>query len=277
MVPSGPLPSFCRPPLSEVVLALQFENLDRLDVRHLGRIAKAFESKFPGFSVLPPIEPAVERFDRHRAAARLSVQVLDAPIFPRIWLTSDGGEELVQIQRDRLMHNWRQTSNRSEYPRYSSVRDAFAWDWSTLEDSVQELGIGQLLPTQCEVSYVNRIPAGTREGGFADPSRIFGFISSSLALHGQANYEAMTFSSTGVSTGVDQAGGVLMGRLITEIGSAVDNEALFYGFTLTLRGAPAQRTKEGVLQFFDFAHERIVRGFAALTTPEMHIQWERER
>jgi hypothetical protein len=45
--------------------------------------------------------------------------------------------------------------------------------------------------------------------------------------------------------------------------------------TLTARGRPASSTLEDVLSWFNMGHEWIVRGFAHLTTPEMHALWER--
>lgn len=44
---------------------------------------------------------------------------------------------------------------------------------------------------------------------------------------------------------------------------------------LTARGIPLGEDLDGVLRCFEFGHALIVRGFAAITTPEMHRIWER--
>ena len=279
MAAQSELPSFRRPPLGEMVLALQFESLAQLDIRHVGLITERFQDQFPTFAVQPPLEPTLERFDRHHAVPTFSVQMRDVPLFPRMWLMDGKNVELVQIQPDRLMHNWRRVSDADEYPRYSQLRDAFARDWARLSDVLAELHLGVLQATQCEVSYVNHIEAGVPEGGYADPARVFTFLAPSVMHHGQADYEGVAFSSSGVakSRGPDDEG--ILARFFIELGSGsiARKNQLVYQLNLTVRGAPATRDLSGVLQFFDFAHERIVRGFCELTTPEMHKSWERER
>ena len=45
--------------------------------------------------------------------------------------------------------------------------------------------------------------------------------------------------------------------------------------TLTARGAPLGEDIEGAFAFFELGRRWIVKGFADLTTPEMHRAWER--
>jgi hypothetical protein len=48
-----------------------------------------------------------------------------------------------------------------------------------------------------------------------------------------------------------------------------------YVMNLTARGRPDEESIEGALRFLDIGREWIVRGFAAVTTPEMHAIWRR--
>jgi uncharacterized protein (TIGR04255 family) len=269
------LPSFRKPPVGEVVLGLQFEELDGLDLRHVGQLASRFENKYPRFETQVPLDPAIERFDGPRHARPVSIEVTEPPLFPRLWLAAATGEEMVQLQKDRLLHNWRHTPIGAEYPRYPRLREQFAEDWSVVDSFVQEHQLGTILPTQCEVVYVNQIEA---DGGsvHADPSRYFSFIGPALCRHGQSEFEAVTFSTSGVTRAVTERGS-LAGRLFVELTSGlnVSTRKPTYRFALTVRGAPASRDLGGVLEFFDFARERIVRSFVELTTPEMHEHWER--
>ena len=45
--------------------------------------------------------------------------------------------------------------------------------------------------------------------------------------------------------------------------------------TLTARGAPTKKDFGGVMAFFDIGREFIVRGFASITTAQMHRIWGR--
>ena len=277
MPASTPLPSFRKPPVGEVLLALQFEQLSRFDLRHVGPLVERFVSKYPGFETQPPLAPAIERFDGPRPAQGIRVEMIEMPLFPRLWLLAAKGEELVQVQQDRLMHNWRQTPIGAEYPRYPSLRSQFIEDWNVLEGFVRDNGLGALLPTQCEVSYVNQIDAGAgpRHG---DPSEYFSFFAPPLCRHGQAEFEAVTHSSSGMAR-EETEGGPLIGRLFVEVTSGVNTatKKLTYQFGLTVRGTPLTQTLDSVVQFFDFARDRIVRAFAELTTPSMHKLWERQQ
>lgn len=218
----------------------------------------------------------VERFDGPRAVRPISIEMMEPPHFPRIWLGDASGNELVQIQRDRLMHNWRHTAIGSEYPRYPRLRKEFASDWAVMDSFLRDHRLGELLPTQCEVVYVNLIEA---DGGLlhADSSRYFSFFAPAVHAQGLSEFEAVSFSMTSVAkSATDQ--GAHIGRLFVEVSSGVNPATRLptYQFSLTLRGAPPTRDLEGVLSFFDFARTRIVCVFAELTTPQMHEIWEKQ-
>jgi len=262
-----------------VLLAAQFQQIEQLDLRHVGALAERFAQKYPNFQTQAPLEPVIERFDGPKSARGISIDMVEPSLFPRLWLVGAKGEELVQIQRDRLMHNWRHTPIGSEYPRYPRLRCEFAEDWSVLEVFLEEHKLGRLLPTQCEVSYFNQIEAvGTSSSGgiHADPSTFFSFLAPPLCGHGQSQFEAVTFSSSGVARQETDTG-VITGRLFVEVTSGLNiaTRKQVYQFMLTLRGAPTAQHLDSVLAFFDFARERIVRAFTELTTPEMHRKWER--
>lgn len=259
-----------------MILVLQFENLDRLSVRHAGMLAEKFEAQFPDFAVHPPLDPIIEQFDGPRFGQQVSFQLSEVPLFPRIWLVSTSGAEVVQIQRDRLMHNWRRGPNSdATYPRYPSLREAFTKDWETLAGFLREHDLGALLPTQCEVSYVNHIDADSGSGGYRDPANVFSFLSPALAQLSQGSFEVVTHSSTYKVATSSPRGEQLLGRLYAELGSGVtrNRNGRVYQLSLLLRGAPASRDLDGVLEFFDFARERIVKSFADLTTDAMHKEW----
>lgn len=277
MLTLSPLPSFRKPPVGEVLLAIQFQQLDRLNLRHIGPLCDRFGDRYPQFEIQASLPPVVERFDGPRPIRGLSIEMMDVPTFPRLWLIDAKGEELVQLQRDRLMHNWRNTPIGSEYPRYPRLREQFLSDWKVLEAFASASQLGDLLPTQCEVVYTNQIEADDGSGrSHADPSAFFSFFAAPLCNHGQSEFEAVTYSSSGVAQEAREKG-TIRGRLFVELTSGVNlaTRKLTYQLQLTLRGSPLSQDIGSALQFFDFARARIVRAFAALTTPEMHKKWER--
>jgi hypothetical protein len=82
---------------------------------------------------------------------------------PRLLFHSKDRQEIVQIQDDRLMHNWRAQSDDAEYPRYhKKLRPCFE---RQLESFVSFLGQEKLdtpVFDQIEVTYVSMMPSGSR-------------------------------------------------------------------------------------------------------------------
>src|SRR5205823_1160448 len=90
----------------------------------------------------------------------LRIQVLNAPPLPRCWFLNASGTQLIQVQRDRFAHNWRKVGDGDAYPRYERMRDAFKRELEVFETFLTREALGELVPNQCEVTYVNHIIAG---------------------------------------------------------------------------------------------------------------------
>src|SRR5258706_6722338 len=110
------LPNFEPPPVSEVVLGVQFESLKAFRIVHIGMLWQEFREKFPLTEEHAPLEPVIERFGINHAVGKVSLQILDAPPIPRCWFLNAAGADLIQIQSDRFLRNWRKVEEDSEYP-----------------------------------------------------------------------------------------------------------------------------------------------------------------
>src|SRR5829696_8254411 len=73
---------------------------------------------------------------------------------------NETGSELVQVQRDRIVHNWRRLTPESPYPHYEALRPSFSEDLTDFQAFLDEFGIGKFNPYQCELTYINPIPLG---------------------------------------------------------------------------------------------------------------------
>jgi len=162
------LPDFERPPVCEVALSVQFPRLE--DVTNVNLIqlwAEVFRDRFPETEEKPPLNPLVERFGPP-APTELSFQVEAGPPVARYWFKSPDGTELVQVQRDRFIRNWRRLQTGMPYPRFDTLRDRFAEDLRSFIDFVDNKGMGEVEPNQCEVTYVNDIFADEGWDEFGD-------------------------------------------------------------------------------------------------------------
>lgn len=153
---NSPRPDFTDPPVVEVLLSVQFEPLSELGVPQLGALWNQYKDEFPKTEDKPPLAAIVERFEppKHQP---INVEFISEPPPPRCWFMNTGGTGLIQVQRDRFIFNWRESSGQEPYPRYENVRNDFKRHFDTFEKYMMENNIGGIIPNQCEVTYVNHI------------------------------------------------------------------------------------------------------------------------
>lgn len=276
------LPDFKRPPLVEVVLGVQFSELTGYRTHHAGLLwERHFRRDFPRCVERPPIEAVFETFGRASLGPpSLKVQIVEAPgpIVPRLWFIKDDHTELIQMQADRFLHNWR-SEQKAPYPRYEPIRERFFHELKKVESFLDGEKIGALEPNQCEVTYVNHVALADGADPWTQLHRIFGVWQSfdALPLDGGARLPAPEGADLSLRFIIhDPKSGEPLGRLHIQAQPAIATETRrIMRLNLTARGAPSTPTHQGVADFLDLGRAAVVRGFAAVTTPEMHDFWER--
>ncbi len=273
------LPSFKKPPLSEVVLSVQFEPLHKMQSAQIGVLwSTVFRSKYPHTEQHPKINETIERFGEpeHPAKELIKLDLSGGPDTPRCWFISEDGTELIQIQQDRLLHNWRKTRDEDGYPRYEAVRAEFSQDLQSLYSFVEKENIGAISPNQCEVTYINHIV--TNEG-WQDHSELSKIVPSWNPTYSDdflSEPENTKIATQYIfNTPNDNEP---WGRLYINVQPAFykkDNQPV-YTMTLTARGHPLTPDIDGVLQFLNSGRENIVRAFTSITSSGMHKVWEKE-
>ena len=263
------LPEFGAPPVTEVALGVQFEQVDLLPA-HLGLWAlKMRKLGYTVFEQHPPLDPVFEKFGKGSGAQELKFDFGPPPI--RSWFLQPDNSRLIQLQPDRFIHNWRKAGMDSEYPRYDTIRREFEDRWNEFVNFFLSESGSQIAPNQVEVTYVNLISV---EAG-SDLSSALGLAGSQFTDGFLPAAENSQLSSTFVMPDIEQA----VGRLRVSAQTAIDAKTKkpICILKLTARGAPLSSDADGILQFMDVGREWIVRGFADVTTSEMHKNWKRER
>lgn len=266
-----PLPEFRSPPISEVALAVQFDPLE-LAPAHLGLYAlRMRDLGYDRIEQHPPLQPAFEHFGRTRPSPRVIIDLGNR--VARHWFVAADGNRLVQLQPDRLIHNWRKRGADDEYPRYETIRATFLQRLEEFVAFTQDENLGELTPNQCEVTYVNHIRLDPSDStglsqvvGIAGDARTEGFLPAPEERRAAAVY-VMTRAADP------------LGRLHVNARTGLDTDSQepVVALHLTARGAPLSQGIEGVMGFLDLGREWIVRAFADVTTPTMHSCWERTR
>ena len=272
------LPEFDEPPVVEVAISLQFKALESLRSPHFGLLWDAFRAA--GYSRIEEhsaLEPAFEEFEASPAPKiGFRVQTLDdAPPPPRIWFLNEPLNELIQVQRDRLIVNWRKGAQSEPYPRYVRIIERFRSALSSFSKFATTFSLGDVVPTQCEVTYVNHLPSGSGWSKHGDLDHVLTtwenrYSDEYLGIPEDVGVQ-LRYRMTGET-------GSVLGRLHVAVQPAyrsADRHPIFV-MNLTARGKPESADLNGVFRLFDHQHEWIVRGFTSITTKQMHEVWRRK-
>lgn len=269
------LPDFEDPPVVEVALAVQFEPLAKLRTPQIGLLWNQFRERFPKIEEHQPLNPVVEQFGlKGPPTSRVRVEMVQRPTVPRCWFVNESGTELIQVQQDRFAHNWRKTGQGEAYPRYEQVRKTFKDELRVFQDFLALEAVGELLPNQAEVTYVNHIIA---DGGWqhhGQLANVFALFAGTCCEGSLPDLEEARVSGSYVIPG---AQGEPLGRLRFSVDPVYVREDDRPAFLLKLvaRGRPNDEGVDGILDFLDVGRKWVVRAFAAVTTKTMHRIWGR--
>lgn len=165
------LPDFKKPPVIEVVLSAQFEPLLSFSAAQFGRLWERYRKEFPETEDKPALSRVFERFEAHRPAFELELGFEPKPI--RCWFKNKNGSELIQVQRDRFIFNWKRDQEDQSYPRFDYIRNRFVEHFRTFESFLRESGLGEVKSNQCEVTYINHLVSGQGWDHFGQFEHVF--------------------------------------------------------------------------------------------------------
>lgn len=262
-------PTFENPPVIETVLSVQFDTLQALSTVHFGLFWQKVRDRFPATQDHPALSPVIERPQDSTLVPRMRFEAMDSLVPQRLWLLNETNTEMIQLQNDRFIKNWRSMDGNRKYPRYAaSIKPAFKQNFKEFQDFVATQGLGEVKINQCEVTYVNHIVAGEGWSGWEDIGNVFTFWKDTPSQQYPGKAEDYSFRARYPIFGSNKE---WIGRLHVEIQPArriTDNKQM-YAMSLTARGMCGKD-----FDFFDIGHESIVKSFKNLTTPNMHRIWE---
>lgn len=262
------LPSYDKPPVSEVVCSVLFDSIEALLSPHIGLLWQRFQPDYPFCNDVAPLASKVEVFNNQVIKAQLELS--DIPPLPRVWFINSDGTRVVQIQRDRLIHNWRKIGSNSEYPRYDSLIKAFQEHFNRFNSFIEEGDLGKIQILQYELTYVNQIPQGEAWETLEDIGKIF------PDFKWQANLNRFLPIPQSIDWDTSFDLPEEFGRLHISIRDAVLNNHPTLLFELTVRGIGGYTSLDSMQSWFDAAHERIVQAFADLTDERIQTNvWKR--
>ena len=255
------MPSYRKPPIDEVVSGMRFQVPSGLRMTHIGLLWNRFRKEYPNIEHAFPIA---------MTKGEIPTDSVTGLPLPRVWFINEKDDQLIQFQSDRFYYNWRR--RKDEYPRYQFVIKNFEYVLNTILEFFNEFGLGQLKPLEYELTYINHIPqgqgwssVGNLEGVFVDlnwDASAHTFLPNPISVSWQNTFElpgnkGHLNAALRVATRTTDKVPVL----VLELRATVTGE-------LSIGGTSRE--------WFNLAHEWIVRGFTDLTTSSVHKIWERE-
>ena len=260
-----PSPSFDRPPLVEVALGVEFSPVPGFGAVALVRLADGLHDRYPVVQEYPPLPPNPPIGVDDQIGGGLVVN-MGAPSI-RLWLLSQEQDQLLQVQRDRLILNWRAVTGSGSYPRYrDALRPAFAREYQGLLSFLTEAELPPSVPVGVEVTYIN-VATGSDES-----SDIGAILRSQRPSAGRLGAPGTTrLQQQWKWTGHDGAASIL--RIDAEQSTG---ERPAIAVNLTARSALSTNAGvDDVLRSLDLCHDEVVSAFVELTEPDRHLEWGR--
>jgi uncharacterized protein (TIGR04255 family) len=254
------LPRFNKPPVVEVAIGVEFLPIPSLTIVPLVELRPIWNDIYPCIEEQPAIR-SIPPEGSPFPGFNFEIQKGVPPI--RIWLLNENRSELLQIQNDRMVLNWRANFG-SAYPHYRELEPRFLVNWHRFREAIADRTLGELQPIIAEVTYINRF---TLEEG----ETLFDALSIFDPNAPLKNSEPSVELSVDLiaSDGTTQFGKQKMSAARSQ---DEGKEAQLISVTRIDFRPADDRPIEMALRR---AHAIAVNGFANVTAARMHKRWER--
>ena len=258
------LPSFASPPVVEVAVAVEFLQLPSLGAVELVRLHELWRDQFPKLREQPALPPSPPV----GAAQGFQFQFTVGAPAMRLWMLNESEDELLQVQNDRVVLNWRQSlGDDHRYPRYDYLRDVYQRVYADFYTRVRQLNVGTFRPHTAGVTYVNRFKLEADE----TLRDAIALLNPNWNLLGDAATSEVSITTPVASS---EGPGALTGQLVAKASS--DSNDGNYGYLEVVTRVGVDDASGDVFDCLDLAHRSCVVGFDRLTTAKMHERWGKE-
>jgi uncharacterized protein (TIGR04255 family) len=262
-------PVFDHPPVIETVLGVQFAPLKGLSSAHVGWFWKNhLDSKWQKVAEAVPLPEEFERFEpTPPGPMRLKVEPIRLPARLQISWANDG--RMIQIQPTRFHYNWNRVGG--EYPHYRSVREEFDRSFETFCRFVAETKLGEVVPNQWELTYIDSIPKGALWSTSADWHEVLPGLFSSQGSAGAVQLES--FGGEWHYQIPPRRGRLHVSVQLARVG---DDPTPVLLLQTTARGPIGNEGAASLGDGLELGHRAAVDTFVGITSERAHRAWGRK-
>lgn|GEM_PF-7094988 len=267
--------NFARPPVTELVLGVQFsESIVDLDV--VAAFGLRTKAELPRREHHGPLARTTESFAPAPSARRIAFEVMRGFELPRTWFISDDEREVVQMQADRLIFNWRRMTPDDDYPRYARLRPIFERHLATLRHCLADAGRSSGIVDLAEVTYVDELAVPDAPAGMHPPlSRSLELVRDVAAggpLPAAEDMRVQARFRIPDPNGGDRPAGRLYVDAEPSLRAA--DRTPIYLLKLTANIVMPMPDDAALVGALDLGREWAVRGFEQITTKEVKALWQ---
>ena len=265
-------PKFDEPPVVETAFSVEFATLAKWQVPHFGLYWTRIRDRYPKLNVQAALPSIIEQLDESpEIPQKITFNIIEQPQI-RCWFYNEPETQLIQIQNDRFIFNWKRGPRNDAYPHYENMRPVISNEWDEFRGFVNQENLGELHVRQCEITYVNHLEKGIGWNNYGDLGEVFPSWKSRDRSSVIANPEVIDINMRYVMPGG-------AGRLYVRAQSAIRSSDLreVIQLTLTTRGRPVSPEPLRIFEWFDDSQEFTARSFLEITSEKMQELWRPRR
>ena len=245
--------AFENPPVNEVVVSTYFDPpLSDFRNEHIGLFWGIIKDEFPNVHQRIPVGFAPEVIDN------------EFPM-PRYWFISENETNLIQIQQNAFMFNWRRR-HEERYPRFHrTIKPTFDKYYGIFSEFARtQANVTDLTISRCELGYINILETFELWKGPQDTTKVipsFSFlevgINNAVPQGFNSNYIYNVQTDLQINIGI---------RAVTKV---QEREAPVLIFEIRAIGNFGQVAQPATDEWFERAHGAIKNCFLGMTSSEI--------
>ena len=255
---------FKNPPINELVIGTYFDpQLLALRSEHIGQLWSRLRSEFPKVEQREPLSGGLG------GQGVIMTGGDEFFVMPRFWFVSKDKINLIQVQRNAFLLNWRRREQ--QYPHFTEhLKPNFDRYFAIFEEFLQEdVGVTDLRISHCELTYVDIIEPCDYWKGPQDTSNLI--PSFAIPELGLGNDTTLAFNC---SYGYAHAANMHLHVVVRIAESAKDPESLRLVLEFKALGPLGGVPKSDTETWFVEAHDAIVTLFLNMANKEVqHKYW----
>lgn len=249
------------PPVVETSFGFTFPPVKGWSLFHLGMLWSRLRLryKFPE-AHLPMGNVEIEDVDLKLGP---DVRLESLPL--RSWFLDSSKNQLLQVQTNRFIRNWRAIHAEQKYFHYSDLKPMFQEDWSIYRQFLKDENLPEPGVFQCDVTYINHLLKGREWNTLDDIGPLFQKMNFNLK---GSLVTSISFVATAGSNQV---------RMDTSPAIRQDGTPIIQ-LTLSVNGKPASTSEPDIWSKLDECHKVLVETFAEITAEDLQNGvWKRLR